>query len=262
MVGSRVVAIVAGYAVLAAPLLANAQCKADVDCKGDRVCEQGRCVDPKTMQPDPPPPAEAPPPETPPPPASDDGVKVTISDSGDAPIEAYTTGWAMPAAIIGFAGAAAVLGLSIGSALTLEDEFGFRESIPAVPLAVSALVATAAIGPIVFAGSGSARRGAGATGLPGLRITGWVLYGVSLLIAVNLILFNLSDIFEIPGWPIIVDGVIGAAALSMFSIDALVAHGEASEGAISEAPSILPTLVFAKESDGSSVPTLGMHARF
>jgi hypothetical protein len=259
-----VVAVLTAYAVLLAPFVAEAQCKADVDCKGDRICEQGQCVDPRTKQPDAPPPPATPPPPAPPPPekTEDDGVKVIIRDVGEPAVEDYSTGWALPAGIIGIISAAGVLGLSIGSAVTLEDDFGFREVVPAVPLGVSAFVLTAAVAPIVFVGGGSARRGAGATGSLGLRIGGWVAYGVALLAGLYILLFNVADIIEAPEWLIIADGVVGALALVMFSADAFISHAEASQGAISQGPAILPTLVWAKTNDGGSLPTVGLRARF
>jgi hypothetical protein len=155
-----------------------------------------------------------------------------------------------------------VLGTSIGSAVTLEDDFGFRETVPSVPLGVAATVLVAALGPITFVGAQSAKRGAGATGAKGAMITGWITYGISILAALYILLFNVGDIIEAPSWLIVVDGVVGAVSLALFSTDALVAWSEASQGAISEGPAVLPTLLWARESDGGSLPTLGLRTRF
>jgi hypothetical protein len=266
MVGHRGVAVVTAYVVLMAPFWAHAQCKADVDCKGDRICENGQCVDPRTKKADPPPSVVPPPP----PPEEkkeqpkeqtkeEDGVKVTIRDAGD-PVEdeETTAGWALPAGIIGLVSGVGVLGLSIGSALT-SDEFS---STPSVPLGIAALVLLAAAGPIVFVGGGSARRAAGATGLVGLRIAGWIAYGISILVGAYLLLFTALGTIDIPAWPIVVDGAFGTLAMALFATDALVAHGEASEGAISQGPSLVPSLVMARESSGAAVPGIGISGRF
>ena len=186
-------------------------------------------------------------------------MKVTIRDSGD-PIEdeETTAGWALPAGIIGLVSGAAVLGLSIGAAVT-NDDFS---ATPSVPLGLAAVGLLAAAGPIVFVGGGSARRASGATGLVGLRIAGWVAYGISILVGLYLALFRALDTISIPGWAWIIDGAVGAAGMAFFAIDALVAHSEASEGAISEGPSLLPSLVMARESSGAAIPGIGLSGRF
>jgi hypothetical protein len=245
MVGQRLVAVLAAYAVLMSPLLANAQCKADVDCKGDRVCEGGQCVDPKTKLPE----------EEPPRKVDDDGVKVTISDRGYEDTD-NPTNWALPAGIIGIIGMAAVLGLGIASEITKED------NIPSIPLGAGATVLVAAIGPVEFAGGASARRASGAGGVAGLRIAGWVAYGVSLALALYLIAFGLLDNTPFDGLITTTSG-IGALSLLFFAIDDFVSYSEASDGAISMgAPFFSPVIGMARESGGGAIPTLGLGAAF
>ena len=117
------------------------------------------------------------------------------------------------------------------------------------------------MGPITFVAGGSARREAGATGLKGLRIAGWVAYGVSLALAVALVYLGIFDL-EPPTGFIIAAGGFGALSLTFFSIDAFSSHAEASLGTVSEGPAYRPTLVLARERDGSTIPGLGVAARF
>jgi hypothetical protein len=276
MVGQKLVAIVTVYAVLASPLLANAQCKADVDCKGDRICERGKCVDPRTRQPDsPPPPATPPPPTSPPPKAEeDDGVKVTISDIGAPTYDDYDTGWALTAGIIGLVGAVATAGLHIGAALTRNDDVdifdvGFEETeeidddeVPALPLLAAGVASMAVLGGLSFAGGRSARSGTGATGSLGLRIGGWIAFGVSAAVSLFLMLYDAVDLFNPPEPLYIASGLVGATSCVLFAVDALLSHSEASQGVISSTPSLLPALVWARESGGNSVPGLGVRAAF
>ncbi len=204
----------------------------------------GQCVDPKTRLPD------APPPEK----KSDDGVTVTIHDVGEPAYDDDATGWSMAAGVIGIVSAALVLTLSIGSELSKEDR------IPSLPLGAAATVLVAAMGPVTAAGGGSARHG-GATGLKGLRIVGWIAYGVSLVGALYLLILGASDT-EPFGGLITTTGVVGAASLTFFGIDAFVSHSEAAEGTLSSVPALVPALGMARDNGGGAIPSFGLAARF
>lgn len=237
------VAVTSAFATLVAPMSALAQCKADVDCKGNRICEGGTCVDPNDRAP------ERKVEET------DDGVTVTYSGRAEAPppVMGASTGWALPAGIIGFIGAAAVLSLAVGSELTSEDQ------IPSLPLGAAATVLVAALGPVTFAGAKSARSET-VTGLLGMRIVGWVTYGVSLANALVLLLFGVVEVTPPDGY-ITAVGVLGALSLTSFAIDAVAGYSEASSLAATDS-GWGPSLGFARDSTGHRLPTLGAAARF
>lgn len=237
--GRGIVAVTSAFATLVAPMSGLAQCKADVDCKGKRICEEGTCVDPNDR--------DAAPEET------DDGVTVTYSGGASSPPPAAATGWALPAGIIGFVGAVGVLGLAVGSELTSDDQ------IPSLPLGAAATVLVAALGPVTFAGGRSARSPA-VTGLLGLRIVGWVSYGVCLVNALALLLLGVIDV-EPPDGYIAAVGVLGTLSLTSFAIDAVAGYSEASSLASSDAD-WGPSLGFARDSTGHRLPTLGAAARF
>ncbi len=185
--------------LLLAGSTAVAQCTKDTDCKGDRVCVSGACVDATTELPPPPAPAVAPRPD---------------SSPGSSPGLPADGGWAFPAAIIGFVSSGLVLTLALGSEATRQDQ------IPSLPLGILATVTAAAAGPVVFAGGASARSGDAPRGSIGLRITGWVTYGVALALAGALIFTGVLEITAPPGL-ITGVGLLGAGSLVCFSLDAL-----------------------------------------
>jgi len=129
-------------------------------------------------------------------------------------------GWAAGAATYGIISGAAVLALAIGAEATKADV------IPAAPLGGVATALFAASVPIVAIGGSSARNHPAVNGSTGLRIAGWIAYGVALADAAYL----LSQVGQSePADGLILSvGLLGAASMACFVIDARLAVAEAN----------------------------------
>ncbi len=190
-----------------------AGCVNDTQCKGDRICERGTCRTPV------PPPA----PMT----AATSAGPAVAPMTAPAPTGAAPTplppapNWARGGATTGI-----VLG-SLGVALGLAAEFTADDGgrIPALPLGGAATLAFAMSTPIAAAAGRSARvnlarRGVALPGSRGIRVTGWVLYGLCLTNAVGLISLGIMDIQPFPG-QISTTSIFGGAAAMLMAGDAL-----------------------------------------
>jgi hypothetical protein len=198
------------------------QCKKDKECPGDWICEKGVCVGelPPPPPPPPPPAGKLTPAELPPPPMPPPSAPSAPSVAHWAEAKAPSPGWARGAAITGFVMSGVVLVLGISSEAVREDR------IPALTLGGIATGLVAIGTPIVFGGGSSARENERVTGLRGLRITGWISYGICLGSA--LILAGLGALDATPPQGMIaVTGVLGFLSLSMASVDAIVSANEA-----------------------------------
>jgi hypothetical protein len=215
-----------------------AQCTKDTDCKGNRVCRMGVCEDPLPAQPAPygtvyapaapaatPAPAPAPPPyyaPAPPPPAPSAIPQPAYAApvAAPPPVVQSDPGWAAGAATYGIVSGVVALGLAIASEATKED------TLPSAPLGG---VATALFGislPIVAIGGSSARGNPAVTGSLGLRIAGWIGYGVTLADAA----FLLSQVGQrtLDDGLILSVGLLGAASMACFVVDARMSAAEAT----------------------------------
>lgn len=153
-----------------------------------------------------------------------------------------------------------VIGLTIGSEMTKEDQ------IPALPLGVGATVLTAAAGPITAIGAASARGGGGVTGAPGLRIAGWVGYTLMLLDASVLIGLGVAEI-EPPDGVILSVGLLGGSSLACLASDAFISAAQANEALAASSRTaasltLAPSLLWTRAADGSLVPSLGARGAF
>jgi hypothetical protein len=224
------VALVTAAAMLAAPVLASAQCKADIDCKGNRICDRGRCV------------------------SEEERVTVRRGRRYEPPPPA-DPGWSLPAAIVGVFGGLVVSGLSLYAELVLQNQ-----PSTATALELGAFVLLAAVAPVVFAGGKSARNQTAVNGVTGLRIAGWVFYGITLAVAGVVLLTRLGDT-DTPDGLITGTGAAGALTIACFSIDAVVGWHEAEKIAARD-PGWAPVIGMAIENDGGRLPTIGAAARF
>jgi hypothetical protein len=196
---------------------AAAQCRADNDCKGERICVGGACVDPPQRQT---PAAETPPPPPPPPPAYAAPPAVGPEESGASAVREIP-GWALGGAIWSFVAAGAVAGLAAGSAVTAGN------FVPSISMGATATVIFGLTLPLVALSSSSVRNGARVEGSLGLRIAGWVLYGLTMVNAVVAIVLGI--VAEVP-WPVIaVLGVLGVTGLTLVGVEALLARSQAAE---------------------------------
>jgi uncharacterized membrane protein YgdD (TMEM256/DUF423 family) len=129
-------------------------------------------------------------------------------------------GWAAGAATYGIISGVAVLGLAIASEATKED------TIPSAPLGGVATALFAASVPVVATGGSSARGNPAVTGSLGLRIAGWISYGVALADAAYL----LSQVGQktLDDGLILSVGLLGTASMACFVVDARLSASQAT----------------------------------
>jgi hypothetical protein len=218
----------------AAPPAESSLCSKDTDCKGDRVCVAGACTTPQRT----------------------DGLQT----GQPVPEPAKPNGWASGAAGVGIASAVTVLGLALGAEGTKA-----QGQVPSIPLGATATVILAAMVPVVAAGGLSARRSTGKEGIPGLRVAGWIAYGLALGNAVVLIAEGLGNTQPPPG-QITGTGVLGAFSLVAFSADALASRNPAlaspSSGGKSRAGDWTMAVAPVPESNGRLGCTVDVVGRF
>jgi len=162
--------------------------------------------------------------------------------------------------VYGIVSGLGVLGLAAASEATKEDQ------VPSLPLGVGATVLVAVSGPVTAVGAASARRGGGVVGAQGVRIAGWIGYGLTLLDATTLIFLGLAEVEPIDGIILSV-GLLGASSLACFSTDAFISASQAN-AAIAAAPpprlklELTPAIGFMRTPRGALAPTLGMRGVF
>ena len=167
--------------------------------------------------------------------------------------------WAKGAAISGFvmSGLALTLGTAAGVVSDGGDRFG------AIGLGGAATVILAVGGPVVNAGSGSARD-LGARGVKGLRIAGWIGYGVTMGLAVVQLGMGVANV-NVPSGFIYGTTGLGTVSLVAFSIDSIVASGQANRGSLSEGADGLglrPIFTVSRDADGGTGGFLGLGGSF
>lgn len=224
--------IVLAFLVMMSALLVSsaafAQCSTDMECKGDRICVAGECVSPQPAASA----AEAQVVSNPPPAYYPDTYQNTQNTAYQTnpyqlqqPQLAYrrplSRGWAIPGGALGIVFSGVALGLGLKSEIEREDDISM----------VYGGAATAVVAlwtPLVFAAAKSARNGdPRVRGVVGLRITGWVTYGLTLACAVSLIALGLAEVTAPPGY-ITATTVFGVASILSMSIDAFVSGAQAS----------------------------------
>ncbi len=243
----RTIPILLALAALLAASAASAQCTKDTDCKGDRVCTGGQCVAPATP---PPPPALVPAPAEP--------AAPSATDLSTHPMLTQPSHWARPAGWVGIGAAAVVVGFGVVSAATYDT------TALAISSGAIAFIAAAAGAPIVAVGGASARFDPSITGIPGLRIAGWVGYGLAMVTGAAMIISGFFVTYS-PALILAVSG-LGAASLVCLSVDAFSSANGADEYIASHAhaggPTVLPTLTLSRGPRGDLAPALALAGAF
>ena len=118
-----------------------------------------------------------------------------------------------------------ILGLDIASAITRGQT---NNMVPALPLAACSQLVTEISIPIVAGGGSSSRHGR-AKGILGLRIGGWISYGVSIgAIFISMAGLGIGANEPPPPALILVDGIISASSCLMLLEDAIVSNSQAN----------------------------------
>jgi hypothetical protein len=128
-------------------------------------------------------------------------------------------GWAKGAAVYGIVAGAVALGLTIGAENTKSHTY------PAAPLGGAATGLFALSLPIVAIGGASARDNPLVVGSPGLRIWGWIGYGLAIADAAYLLSYVGKR--EPADGAILSVGLGGATSLTLFIIDAFMSASQA-----------------------------------
>lgn len=191
-----------------------AQCTKDLDCKGDRVCVNGECREPET-------PKQAQPASV-----AHEGTESPAPRPGENVESSQGTGWGNAAGITGLALSPIILGLSIGSTIARASS---DDIVPALPLGVSSQVVADIAVPIVAVG-GSSSRHAGGRGIPGLRIPGWITFGLSNAFLAIIAGVAIGGGGGPPPAVLISEGVLSTASCIMLSADALASKSQAKTG--------------------------------
>ncbi len=205
-------------------------CVRDTDCAGHWVCRQGVCQDPVMMS---------------------EG-SATSPGSGSA-------GWALGGAIAGFVSVAPIVGLGAASAATSDEQ------LPALPLGGVTTLFIAVMAPVTFGAGKSARRAGFVRGSVGLRVGGWISYGLSLVNAFALIGLGAAEL-EVMPWQIGLTTGIGALSVIFFATDALISRRQAlsSVGALEgrHVASLAPVLAPVIGPDGAAGGIVGVGGTF
>ncbi|GEM_PF-2031127 len=227
-----VLALLVMMSALLVSSAAFAQCSTDMECKGDRICVAGECVSPQPAASA----AEAQVVSNPPPAYYPDTYQNTQNTAYQTnpyqlqqPQLAYrrplSRGWAIPGGALGIV----FSGLTLGFGLKSEIESCDNNGDAAIAWGAAATGILAVWTPVVFAAGKSARRSGDprVRGVAGLRVTGWVTYGVTLASAVVLLGLGLADV-TVPDGYILLPTIMGTASILCMSIDAFVSGAQAS----------------------------------
>ena len=216
--------------------LCNPPCAASEECNA-----VGECV---ARQ------AAAPPPYAPPPYAP-------------APAGPADPGWAGGAAAFGWVSAGIITVLTAVIVAADDPDVG-------IPVGGAATLYAGVAIPIVAVGGASARTHPLVTGYPGLRIAGWIGYGVTLFDALVLLGVALSD-GEVTQAHVASVGALGTLTAVGFALDASGSAGQAEAVRAQQqqavppraaAPSVAPALGLAEDQAGDRVGVLGLRWQF
>lgn len=130
------------------------------------------------------------------------------TESNSSSTSSTNPGWTRGAMIMGYTCAIPILVLAIMADMA-DDGVG---------LGIAATAVGGITIPITAAGAGSGKNHPNVKGSPGLRIAGWILYGVTMADAVTLIGVGIAG-GDLPGMPSLL-GVMGGTASIFMALDA------------------------------------------
>jgi len=173
------------------------------------------------------------------------------------PLGPADTGWARTGGYVGIT-ATVLLGIAgIGLAATEGD------TDAGLGIGIAATLAGGVMIPVTAAGGGSARSNPSVLGAPGLRLAGWIAYGLALADALVLIGLNVAEVYVSAAVGISV-AVLGMASAIGMSIDAFASASQAESAgggemqSIGAAPRLVPIFGLRPGPDGSVTGLVGV----
>jgi hypothetical protein len=165
-------------------------------------------------------------------------------------------GWASTGGKVGIAGAVAIAGLTTVIVAADDEDIG-------IPVGSVATVIAGVTIPIAAAGGSSARKHPGVIGAPGMRLAGWIFYGLSLADAVTLLGLAVAGA-DIPPAVVASVGLLGTSSAVFMSLDAFDSAKQARAvggGAMVQSPrptGAMPFVGALHDAGRNSVPTAGV----
>jgi hypothetical protein len=161
-----------------------------------------------------------------------------------------TENWAPLAGKLGIATAVVVGALVTAIVIVDETDFG-------VPAGSVAILATGVMVPVVAAGGTSARKSPGVIGSPGLRLTGWIFYGLAIADGLALLGLAISDA-DIPPAVTASVGLLGTTSAVFMSLDAFESGKQARTPAPFFQLAARPYVGALRDAGNKTVTTAGL----
>ena len=158
---------------------------------------------------------------------------------------------ARTAATIGYVAIAPVLGAAVGAAAADDG----------TAIGAAATVIFGVTLPIVAASGSKLRDKSGVLGSPGLRLAGWIGYGLTMADAIIAVGIGASEL-EVPDGTVIAIGVLGSASLAMIASEVMATANQSEALLSGKKISIGPTVGYYASRQGKYIPTIGVNIKF
>jgi hypothetical protein len=186
------------------------------------------------------------------------GEQPVVSAAEKAPVKkiSFTDMDIQPARkanILGYALAIPILGLGITSG-AIDDNPGLT-----IPMGVVATLIGAIGIPVVSHMAGKTRNSTGVEGNPGLRLAGWIGYGLALSDAVVILGLAIGGT-DTSGGPTYSVAALGAVASILMAVEANQVSGQAKQ--LRTSSGIQPTFGTIRDFQGNNYPAMGFRINF
>ena len=171
--------------------------------------------------------------------------KINISDSDLKPARNGT--------ILAGAISVPILGLGIAAGAIRDN------TAVTIPLGSVATLICAIGVPVAAHMAAKTRESTGVSGNKGLRITGWIGYGLALSDAVYMITVSASG-GDVPSAPIYSTAILGAASCIIFAVESNMVYKQGSS--LRKTTMVLPTLGTIRDQNGHQYPVAGIRINF
>jgi hypothetical protein len=178
------------------------------------------------------------------------GAAIGVVGGAIAPVGPADEGWASAGGKLGIVSAIAVAGMVTAIVIADDEDVG-------IPVGSAALVIAGVTIPVVGRAGASARNHPAVIGSPGLRLAGWIFYGLSIADGLTLLGLAISDV-DIPPAVTASVGALGTASAVFMSLDAFSSAAQARELGTAPRLSLRPYVGAIRDADNATVPTTGL----